>query len=204
MAPHHDLSNSWRLMASLTLLVLALTKDSLPAAEPAAFPGEDVQLRAVPELRKLVSGEFDAPTILEVVASLQGQTGVSLAVDESVIRDRPIQGTTKFREVPAWGVMEQLAHNKYVLGRWRKIGGGYRLFADYKGPPPPFPPAPLAVQRPSDAKSPSEGGVAGSLRWWLTGGSLVAVAAVAGWFVYRRLRKRAAAPAQRRLRKAAR
>ncbi len=43
--------------------------------------------------------------------------------------------------------MQGLARNKYVLGRWRKIGDEYRLFATYKGEPPPRPrPVPPEVE----------------------------------------------------------
>lgn len=106
-----------------------------------ALPGEVVDLRTVPELRVLVSGAFLQPTPADVINSLRDQTKLPLSLDHSVLADRPLQGFTKFANIPAWGAMEQLARNKYILGKWRRVGAEYRLFATYTGPPPPVPPA---------------------------------------------------------------
>lgn len=136
----------YQLANPLTFVLVTITCGIAVAAgsEPTqvmVFPGEDVDLRSAAELKTLVSGDFLQPSARDVVESLKAQTGVSLVLDVSVITDRPIQGVTRFANIPAWGVMEQLARNKYVLGKWRRVGAEYRLFATYTGPLPPVPPA---------------------------------------------------------------
>ena len=78
----------------------------------------------------------------------------------------------------AWQLMEMVAKRDLQQGYWEKTDTGYRLMGISVAPRPPS-------------------GVSGDLRWWLTGGSLIAVVGLVGsWFVYRRLvTKRGVAPA---------
>ncbi len=103
---------------------------------------EGFQPRKSEDLQQLVSGKLWNPKAQEIISVLRQETGLNLTLGDSVIQDRPIQGHTVFAKVPAWMVMENLANNKYILGKWQKIGNEYRLEATYSGPPPPIPPIP--------------------------------------------------------------
>jgi hypothetical protein len=99
-----------------------------------------VQLRADPLLNNLVTGEFRNPKAQDLVDLVRTETGRRISLDPAVIQDRPIQGHTKMSKVPAWAVLESLARNQYIKGRWIKNGEEYVLVPTYTGPPPPLPP----------------------------------------------------------------
>ena len=92
------LSNHRVYFASVLILAAAWF-NFLPtvSAEPpsTALPGEEVNLQTVPELQRIVSGEYMQPTAGELLDNLRRQTGHNLTLDDSVLRDRPIQGYTK-------------------------------------------------------------------------------------------------------------
>jgi hypothetical protein len=141
-------------MGLCALVLLGLIVNSAPRAH-AVLPGESVDLRTDPELRVLVSGTFLQPTAPDVIQSLRDQTKLPLSLDHSVIADRPLQGFTRFAEIPAWGAMEQLAANAFVQGQWRKVAGEYRLFSHYRGTPPAIPsPVPAEIAARILAESP--------------------------------------------------
>jgi len=122
--------------------VMACVRASAGAAMNPDKPNgaEPVQLRAVPLLQKPISGEFRNPKAQDLVDLVRNETGQRISLDPSVIQDRPIQGDTKLSKVPAWAVLENLARNQYIKGRWLKEGEEYLLIPSYSGSPPPMPP----------------------------------------------------------------
>jgi hypothetical protein len=99
-----------------------------------------MQLRADPLLQKPVTGEFRNPKAQDFVDLVRNETGQRISLAPDVIQDRPIQGDTKISKTPAWAVLENLARNQYIKGRWIKDGDEYVLVPSYTGKPPPLPP----------------------------------------------------------------
>lgn len=138
-------------MRNLSMLCLALIAGlgSAYGTEPAS-PGKAdgkndkarVRLRDQPALRKPISGEFRDPKPQDIVDLVRKGTEQRLSLDASVIQDRPLQGHTLLRGIPAWAALENLAQNQYIKGYWTKRGDEYVLMATYSGKPPPVPPQP--------------------------------------------------------------
>lgn len=187
--------NATRLLAPLIVLIAVASGVAQPPGgqTPVGLPGEPVNLRTVGELQRMVSGEFIDPTAEVFLAAIRTQTGLRLSLIGSVTSDIPIQGYTKFKDVPAWVILEQLARNKYLQGSWRKVGDEYQLFAAYRGPPPPRPPPvpPKVIADITGEAEPSPAPSDRRLVWLLGVSALLAVLAAcvlrAGRFVKARI-----------------
>lgn len=180
------------------------------AQSPAGIPVEEVNLTKATELQIVVSGHLLNPTAQDIIDSLRNQSRLNLTLDSSVIQDRPIQGYSAFQKIPLWMAMMELARNKWIKGRWHKIGTEYRLFATYTGaPPPPAQAQPkilIDVARENTASfGPLEGSITpreaevvppqvkkSQTRRWLAVGSLAVVATIALLLLRRNRRQRAA------------
>lgn len=97
-------------------------------------------LRNDPRLQTKVSYRFEpSPTAEELLDAIQKATGVPLSLAGQPEKGKLTFATTHAHNVPAWVVMESLALNQIVDGKWEKAREGYVLHGkqmDFTGPPP--------------------------------------------------------------------
>jgi hypothetical protein len=122
------------------------------------------------------------PTVVEVLALLHKATGVRLSPAEQMDRQDACFGSVTAIEVPAWKVMEQLALNQVIDGKWEKSGDGYVLH----GRPRNWRQGGGAEEL--EPKSPEP------IKWWIFAIPAVAVLFVAGGLYLIRSRASKAGP----------
>jgi hypothetical protein len=115
---------------------LALTSGPALSAQPApegkAQPPQppaymSSPLKSVPALQVRITCSIPQPTVLQIITLLRERTGLRLVLDPSINTSQPALGSLTGVNVPAWILMEQLAHSKIVQGTWQRHDGGYRL-----------------------------------------------------------------------------
>lgn len=90
--------------------------------------GQMPRLRADRELATKVRIQLKDASAQQIIDQLHAGTGLAFIVDERLAQDWPATfGETKMNGVPAWAVMELLAHKQLQAVRWAKVEGGYRL-----------------------------------------------------------------------------
>lgn len=177
----------------VVIVLSALTADGVCMDSASSLPGNEVDLKTVPELQHEVSGNFPHPTAVELLNVVQENSKLKFSLDKSVIQNRPLQGHTKFQKVPAWAVLRQLAGNRYIQGQWRRVGLELRLYASYSGQPPPLP-IELSSKTPEsrfgdtvltdDKAQKPRNAYESSNRWFLIGMNVLLLLGVAGFIVW--------------------
>src|SRR5207253_2276796 len=85
-------------------------------------------LRKDPRLKAPVNYELPPrPTAEVLLGIVQKATGVPLSLAGQPEKGKLYFGTTHSLNVPAWRIMEILARNQIVDGKWEKAGDGYVL-----------------------------------------------------------------------------
>jgi hypothetical protein len=112
-----------------------LTPKTLPpvpppvAPTPAAPPPSGDDFRADPRLQVRIDADLHHCPLQDLLDLLSQKANVQLTIDSSLAAETPGLGGTIQRGVPAWKIMEQIAHDFVVDGRWDKTASGYQLFA---------------------------------------------------------------------------
>ena len=140
-------------------------------------------LRADPRLQVTLNVEAEHPKLAQIIAKLRDATGLGLAVDSDLKDHQPDYGVIQSSKngYHAWQLMEMVAKRDMIRGYWNKTDQGYRLMGTSVAPAPPLAATPSAAS--------TDNGVSGSLRWWLTGGSLLFIVPLACWSVYQLQKK---------------
>ena len=172
-------------MSRLHVRLFVIAAAALVLEDIKPMVGEDTaHLRDDPRLRVKISADLAGPTAPDIVRRLQLATGVPLECGEGVSRRRPAYGGVTWRNRPAWALMVELTATEAVAGRWEKDGDGYWL---------------TGTADPDEEDLRSEKGwhgVRGPPRWWLTGGSLIGLAALGCWLGYHHFQKKKQAPGE--------
>jgi hypothetical protein len=139
-------------------------------AEPPPFGGI---LRQDSRLQIPINSEIHHRPVQELLDLLSGKTGVVLTMGEPLAAVAPeVAGNTTLN-VPAWKVLEDIAHNFVVDGRWDKTDVGYQLSAS----------AAMLPRNPTPAPIESK-----ALRAWLSGLTAALLTGVSAWLLMRRRR----------------
>jgi hypothetical protein len=90
--------------------------------------GQMPRLRTDRELATKVNIQLKNATAEQIIDQLHVGTGLAFSVDERLAQGWPATfGEIKMNGIPAWAVMELLAHKQLQAVRWAKVEGGYRL-----------------------------------------------------------------------------
>jgi len=70
------------------------------------------------------------PKVEAALEKLRETTGVGFTRADTIANEHPGMNGIFVNEVPAWEVMDYIAAQKKVEGRWEKDGDGYRLVSN--------------------------------------------------------------------------
>lgn len=90
--------------------------------------GQMPSLRSDPALAARVKVQLQDATAQQLLDHLHSATGLTFSVDDRLASTWSTSfGDIRMSGIPAWAIMEFLAHKQSRPARWDKIEGGYRL-----------------------------------------------------------------------------
>jgi hypothetical protein len=101
--------------------------------------GEAADLKTLsrdPKLQVAISGDMKQPLVREIADFVGKETGLTFRFAEGFSTERMAFGSTSWRGVPAYTIIEKLKNAIALDGKWVKEEAGYRL----EGTPKPVPP----------------------------------------------------------------